>query len=52
MATGTGKTFTAFQIIYRLYKSGIKRKILYLADRNVLIDQTISNDFKPFNEIQ
>ena len=51
MATGTGKTFTAFQIIYRLYKSGAKRKILYLADRNVLIDQTIANDFKPFNEI-
>jgi len=48
MATGTGKTFTAFQFIWRLWKSGTKKKILYLADRNVLIDQTIMGDFKPF----
>lgn len=47
-ATGTGKTFMAFQIIYRLWKAGIKKKILFLADRNILIDQTISGDFKPF----
>ena len=47
MATGTGKTYTAFQIVWRLFKSGAKKKILYLADRNVLIDQTIRNDFKP-----
>ena len=47
-ATGTGKTFMAFQIIYRLWKVGIKKKILFLADRNVLVDQTISGDFKPF----
>ena len=45
MATGTGKTFTAFQIIHRLKKSGLKRKILYLADRNMLIDQTMMQDF-------
>jgi len=51
MATGTGKTYTAFQIIYRLWKAGIKKKILYLADRNVLIDQTIDNDFKPFEKV-
>lgn len=48
-ATGTGKTFMTFQIIYRLWKAGIKKKILFLADRNVLIDQTISGDFKPFS---
>jgi type I restriction enzyme R subunit len=48
MATGTGKTFTAFQIIWRLWKSGAKHRILYLADRNILIDQTMVNDFKPF----
>lgn len=48
MATGTGKTYMAFQIIWRLWKSGIKKKILYLADRNILIDQTIIGDFKPF----
>ena len=48
MATGTGKTFMAFQIIWRLWKSGLKKKILYLADRNILIDQTIIGDFKPF----
>ena len=51
MATGTGKTFTAFQIIHRLYNSGMKKKILYLADRNCLIDQTIRNDFKPFQKV-
>jgi len=48
MATGTGKTFMAFQIIWRLWKSGLKKKILYLADRNILVDQTIIGDFKPF----
>jgi type I restriction enzyme R subunit len=48
MATGTGKTFTAFQIIWRLWKSGTKKRILFLADRNILIDQTRINDFKPF----
>lgn len=51
MATGTGKTFTAFQIIHRLHKSGKMRKVLYLADRNVLIDQTMQNDFKPFQKV-
>ena len=51
MATGTGKTFTAFQIIERLHKSGCKKKILYLADRNFLIDQTMIQDFKPFKKI-
>jgi len=51
MATGTGKTYTAFQIIYRLWKSGQKKKILYLADRNILIDQTMQNDFKPFEKV-
>ena len=48
MATGTGKTYTAFQIIWRLWKAGIKKRILFLADRNILVDQTKSNDFKPF----
>ena len=48
MATGTGKTYTAFQIIWRLWKSKIKKRILFLADRNILVDQTRSNDFKPF----
>lgn len=48
MATGTGKTYTAFQIIWRLWKSGTKRRILFLADRNILVDQTKNNDFKPF----
>ncbi len=48
MATGTGKTFTAFQIIWRLWKSRTKKRILFLADRNILIDQTMTNDFKPF----
>lgn len=50
MATGTGKTFTAFQIVWRLWKSGTKKKILYLADRNILVDQTMANDFKPFEK--
>jgi type I restriction enzyme R subunit len=48
MATGTGKTYTAFQIIWRLWKSGTKRRILFLVDRNILADQTKTNDFKPF----
>jgi type I restriction enzyme R subunit len=51
MATGTGKTFTAFQIIWRLWKARKKKRILYLADRNILIDQTIVNDFKPFGSV-
>lgn len=50
MATGTGKTYTAFQIIHRLHNSRAKKRILYLADRNVLIDQTMNNDFKPFRK--
>ena len=50
MATGTGKTYTAFQIIHRLHKSGAIKKILYLADRNILIDQTMTQDFKPFKK--
>ena len=50
MATGTGKTYTAFQIIWRLWKSGRKKRVLYLADRNVLIDQTMVNDFRPFKD--
>lgn len=48
MATGTGKTYMAFQIIWRLWKAGLKKRILYLADRNILVDQTIIGDFKPF----
>ena len=48
MATGTGKTYTAFQIIWRLWKSGTCKRILFLADRNILVDQTKTNDFKPF----
>ena len=48
MATGTGKTYTAFQIIWRLWKSRQKKRILFLADRNILVDQTRTNDFKPF----
>ncbi|MEO7329546.1 MAG: DEAD/DEAH box helicase family protein, partial [Minicystis sp.] len=48
MATGTGKTYTAFQIIWRLWKAGVKKRILFLADRNILVDQTKTNDFKPF----
>ena len=47
MATGTGKTYTAFQIVYRLLQSGMKRKVLYLADRNILVDQSIQQDFAP-----
>jgi type I restriction enzyme R subunit len=48
MSTGTGKTYTAFQIIWRLWKAGRKKRILFLADRNVLVDQTMVNDFRPF----
>lgn len=51
MATGTGKTFTAFQIIWKLLKTGTVKRVLYLADRNVLIDQTMQQDFKPFERI-
>ena len=51
MATGTGKTYTAFQIIWRLWKAGRKKRILFLADRNVLIDQTMVNDFRPFGGV-
>jgi type I restriction enzyme R subunit len=50
MATGTGKTYTAFQIIWRLWKSGAKKRILFLVDRNILADQTKVNDFKPFGQ--
>ena len=50
MATGTGKTYTAFQIIYRLWKSGLKKRILFLADRTSLIDQTVRGDFRHFKE--
>ena len=50
MATGTGKTYTAFQIIWRLWKAGIKKRILFLADRNILVDQTMTNDFKHFGD--
>jgi type I restriction enzyme R subunit len=50
MATGTGKTYTAFQIIWRLWKAKQKKRILFLADRNILVDQTKNNDFKPFNQ--
>ncbi len=48
MATGTGKTYTAFQIIWRLWKAGAKKRIIFLVDRNILADQTKTNDFKPF----
>ena len=51
MATGTGKTYTAFQIVWRLLKSGLKKKILYLADRNILVDQSIEQDFKPLEKV-
>jgi len=51
VATGTGKTYTAFQIIWRLWKAGRKKRILFLADRNVLVDQTMVNDFRPFGEV-
>lgn len=50
MATGTGKTYTAFQIIWRLWKAGRKKRILFLADRNILVDQTMVNDFRPFGK--
>ena len=50
MATGTGKTYTAFQIVYRLLKSGMKKKVLYLADRNILVDQSIQQDFSPLEK--
>lgn len=51
MATGTGKTYTAFQIVWRLLKSGLKKKVLYLADRNILIDQSREQDFKPLEKV-
>ena len=51
MATGTGKTYTAFQIIYRLHASGCMKRVLYLADRNILIDQTMRQDFRPFQKV-
>lgn len=51
MATGTSKTYTAFQIVYRLLRSGMKRKILYLADRNLLVDQSIQQDFAPLEKV-
>ena len=51
MATGTGKTYTAFQIVYRLLQSGMKRKVLYLADRNILVDQSIQQDFAPLEKL-
>ena len=51
MATGTGKTYTAFQIIWRLWTAGQKKRILFLADRNILIDQTMVNDFRPFGGV-
>ena len=51
MATGTGKTYTAFQIVYRMLQSGLKRKILYLADRNLLVDQSIQQDFAPLEKV-
>ncbi len=51
MATGTGKTYTAFQIVWRLIHSGLKKKVLYLADRNILVDQSIQQDFKPLDKV-
>jgi type I restriction enzyme R subunit len=51
MATGTGKTYTAFQIIWRLWKAKSKKLILFLADRNILVDQTMQQDFAPFGEV-
>ena len=51
MATGTGKTYTAFQIVHRLREAGLARKVLYLADRNILVDQTIDGDFKPLRKV-
>jgi len=51
MATGTGKTYTTFQIIWRLWKAGHVKRVLFLADRNILVDQTLVNDFKPFGQV-
>lgn len=51
MATGTGKTYTTFQIIWRLWKAGTAKRVLFLADRNILVDQTLVNDFKPFGDV-
>jgi type I restriction enzyme R subunit len=51
MATGTGKTYTTFQIIWRLWKAGIVKRVLFLVDRNILVDQTLVNDFKPFGSV-
>ena len=51
MATGTGKTYTTFQIVWRLWKAGVVKRILFLADRNILVDQTLVNDFKPFGSV-
>ena len=51
MATGTGKTYTAFQLVHRLRESGLVKKVLYLADRNILVDQTITGDFKPLEKV-
>ena len=51
MATGTGKTYTTFQIIWRLWKAGVVKRVLFLADRNILVDQALVNDFKPFGSI-
>lgn len=51
MATGTGKTYTAFNIIWRLWKSGVAKRVLFLADRNILVDQTMVNDFRPFGQV-
>jgi len=51
MATGTGKTYTTFQIIWRLWKAGVVKRVLFLVDRNILVDQTLVNDFKPFGPV-
>lgn len=51
MATGTGKTYTTFQIIWRLWKAKVVKRVLFLADRNILVDQTLVNDFKPFGAV-
>ena len=51
MATGTGKTYTTFQIIWRLWKPGVVKRVLFLVDRNILVDQTLVNDFKPFGPV-
>ena len=52
MATGTGKTYTTFQVIWRLWKAGAVKRTLFLADRNILVDQTLVNDFGPFGEVK